>query len=71
VESLFRLGVVCARQGDLRNASVWLRRARRFDLEEKWSWEVERELERLSPASSSASVGASSTQKSEAERNPV
>ncbi len=49
VEALFRLGVVCARSGDPRSARAWLRRARKHDLEDKWIWELEREMKRLQP----------------------
>jgi hypothetical protein len=46
VEALFRLGVVTSRAGDARAARVWLRRALKCDLEDKWRWEICRELER-------------------------
>jgi tetratricopeptide (TPR) repeat protein len=44
VEALFRLGVLLRRQGDVRGARRSLRRARKLDLEEKWRWEIDREL---------------------------
>ncbi|MBI4602257.1 MAG: hypothetical protein HY721_09885 [Planctomycetes bacterium] len=47
VEALFRLAVVCARSGDARQASLLFRRTLRLDVEEKWRWEIGRELERL------------------------
>lgn len=47
VDAMFRLGVTHARLGDERQARGWLRKTLRYDLEEKWSWEVGRELERL------------------------
>lgn len=47
VEALFRLGVVCARSGRLREATAWFRRTRKCDLEHKWHWEVEQELNRI------------------------
>lgn len=47
VEALLRIGVVTARRGAARRARRWLRRARRMDLDEKWGWEIERELEAL------------------------
>lgn len=47
VEALFRLGVVTARAGEAREARALLRRASRLDLDEKWTWEIERELGRL------------------------
>jgi tetratricopeptide (TPR) repeat protein len=46
-EALLRLGVVLSRQGAIRSARSFLRRARALDLEEKWRWEIERELESL------------------------
>jgi tetratricopeptide (TPR) repeat protein len=47
VEALFRLGVVRSRAGKAREAMLCLRRTLKYDLEEKWRWEVERELARL------------------------
>jgi len=47
VEALVRLGVVLARKGFHRPARRILRRARSLDLEEKWNWEIERELQAL------------------------
>lgn len=54
VEALFRLGMTLLRKaeeqgGDVGPALRVLRKARRFDLSDKWTWEIERELERLSP----------------------
>ena len=46
VEALFRLGVVTSRAGDARAARLWLRRALKCDLEDKWRWEIRRELDR-------------------------
>ena len=42
-----RLGVVLARRGQARAARRWFARARAFDLDDKWKWEIARELERL------------------------
>ncbi len=50
VEALFRLGVICARSDDVRNARRWLRQASKHDLDDKWRWELERELEKLKGA---------------------
>lgn len=47
VEALFRLGMACARSGETDQAIRWLERARRWDLERKWDWEVRGELARL------------------------
>src|SRR5262245_2665328 len=47
VEVLWRLGVVLARRGQARAARRWFARARAFDFEDKWKWEIARELERL------------------------
>ncbi len=45
VEALVRLGIVAARLGWNHRARRTLRRARALDLEEKWRWEIERELQ--------------------------
>ncbi|HZN56704.1 MAG TPA: hypothetical protein VFD71_01415 [Planctomycetota bacterium] len=58
VEATFRLGVVCSRTGEVRKARGWLRRARRMDVEEKWKWELGREIGRLKGAHVAASTGA-------------
>jgi hypothetical protein len=47
VEALVRLGIVLARSSRPARARSLLRRARALDLEEKWSWEIERELRGL------------------------
>ena len=47
VEALFRLGIVCARSGDLKRAKSSLRRVKRYDVEGKWGWEVEMELKQI------------------------
>jgi tetratricopeptide (TPR) repeat protein len=47
VEALMRLGVVLARLGQVRAARRWLGRARVFDFEDKWKWQIGRELESL------------------------
>jgi tetratricopeptide (TPR) repeat protein len=52
VEALFRLGVVAARRGDHRQARRWFAKTLRHDLEEKWQWEIQRELQRLQVAAS-------------------
>ena len=62
-EALFRLGVVCSRAGDVRRARSWLRRVRRHDLEDKWRWEVDRELRRLKTAASAGGTAGSSPRK--------
>jgi len=48
VESLFRLGVISTRVGERRAALRWLHSALRHDVEEKWRWEIEHALNRLS-----------------------
>ena len=50
MEAQFRLGVVLARCGATRDARRWLRRARRYDGEAKWHWEIASELKRLRSA---------------------
>jgi hypothetical protein len=50
VEALFRLGVVTSRAGNAGAARAWLRRALKCDLEDKWRWEIGRELERAAEA---------------------
>ena len=50
VEALMRLGVVLARRRQVRAAHHWLVRARLADLDEKWRWEIDRELARLRAA---------------------
>ncbi len=47
LEAQFRLGMVLARAGATREARRRLRRARKYDREGKWVWEIERELRRL------------------------
>ncbi len=56
VEALFRLGVTFARRGDKQQALRWLRRTLSFDVEEKWHWEVHRELMSLNEKSEAAEV---------------
>ena len=46
-EALFRIGVLAARQGDIEIARPGLRRALRYDVGGKWTWEIEREFIRL------------------------
>ena len=46
-EALFRLGITHSRAGRTREAALWLRRALKNDEEEKWGWEIRRELELL------------------------
>jgi tetratricopeptide (TPR) repeat protein len=48
VEALFRLGVISSRIGDVRSARRWLRRTLRYDIHEKWRWEIENTLKALS-----------------------
>ncbi len=52
-EALFRLGVVTSRRGKTAEARRFLRRARREDLDAKWSWEIANELKRLQKGESS------------------
>ena len=47
VEAHLHLGTLYARQGRRRKARAQLRRCRKFDVEGKWDWEVDCELERL------------------------
>jgi hypothetical protein len=47
VEAVLRLGVIAARSGAAGRARRWLKRARRLDLDGKWSWEIFRELQPL------------------------
>lgn len=46
IEALFRLGVISIRSGDVRAGRKWLRQTIKFDLEDKWRWEIERVLKR-------------------------
>ena len=46
-EALFRIGVLAARQGDIEIARTGLRRALRYDVGGKWTWEIEHEFIRL------------------------
>ncbi len=71
VEALFRLGAVCSRSGESRAAQVWLRRARKHDLDEKWAWEVERELERLKKATGAVPAPGESHARKQPERSPA
>ena len=56
IEAQFRLGVVLARRGEAREARRWLRRARKYDVDTKWQWEIEAELKRLRPPQRPAQV---------------
>ena len=67
IEAQFRLGVMYSRAGRPREARRWLRRARRYDIEQKWFWELERELKRLKPSR----VGEDTTADSRAEEVSV
>jgi hypothetical protein len=58
VEALFRLGVVTSRAGHAAAARSWLRRALKWDLEDKWRWEIGRELERLKEEGAAAAARA-------------
>ena len=55
VEAFFRLGVVCCRRGESRQAALWLRKVRRYDLDGKWDWEVKCERRRLKEARATGS----------------
>jgi tetratricopeptide (TPR) repeat protein len=57
VDAMFRLGVVHARAGDGRQARRWLNSTLRHDVEERWSWEVGRELEQLRRARGRGRIG--------------
>lgn len=46
-EAILRLGVVAARRGQIRQARRLLRRAGLLDLDEKWHWEISREIQSL------------------------
>ena len=46
-EALFRIGVLAVRQDDFELARTSLRRALRYDIGEKWKWEIQREFTRL------------------------
>jgi hypothetical protein len=72
VEALVRLGVLYARRGQAGPARRTLRRARSVDVEGKWSWEVERELQdlrgKLTPAAEAPPGERTSKQRSEGGR---
>ena len=46
-EALFRIGVLAVHQDDFELARTSLRRALRYDIGEKWKWEIQREFTRL------------------------
>ena len=46
-EALFRIGVLAVRQDDFELARTSLRRALRYDIGEKWKWEIQQEFTRL------------------------
>mgnify|MGYP001194902154 CR=1 FL=1 len=46
-ESLFRLGVLAVQKDDLETARSSFRRALRYDLAEKWSWEIEQQFKHM------------------------
>ncbi len=46
-EALFRIGVLAVRQDDFELARTSLRRALRYDIGEKWKWDIQREFTRL------------------------
>jgi tetratricopeptide (TPR) repeat protein len=72
VEALFRLGVVHSREGDARQARVWLRKARRHDVDGKWRWEVNREEERLAEVRAAKGLAAPApVRESRGERMPA
>jgi hypothetical protein len=73
-DALFRLGMTYVRSGEPRRAIAWLRRARRRDTEEKWSWEVREELARLkrpspSSAGESRKAAPTSSERSKADKD--
>ena len=61
VEAQFRLGVTLSRAGRAREARRWLRRARKYDIDEKWYWEIACELERMKSSSQEVGVPAESS----------
>ncbi len=71
VEALFRIGIVHARHGDAREARRWLRRTVRHDLEDKWRWEIERELARLRGGVDGSGGGPGSAQQAEEEEAEI
>jgi len=71
VEALFRLGVVCARSGDLLHAKTCLRRTLKHDGEAKWRWEAGRELEALKTATMLLQTGGKQDIHKETEPNSV
>ncbi len=70
-ESQFRLGIVYAREGDRRQAARWLRRAERYDVDEKWAWEIARERLRLSHAGRSSSASSDGAPEGGADHDAV
>lgn len=71
IEALFRLGVVCARSGDLLHARTCFRRTLKHDPEEKWRWEVGRELEALKKSMALLPTGGRPVTYKETEANSV
>jgi tetratricopeptide (TPR) repeat protein len=71
VEALFRLGVVCARSGDVLHARTCLRRTLKHDAEAKWRWEAGRELEALKKATTSLPTPPEQETHKETEPNSV
>ena len=71
VEALFRLGVVCARSGDLLHAKTCLRRTLKHDAAAKWRWEAGRELEALKRATTLLPTGGNQDTHKETEPNSV
>ncbi len=58
-EALFRLGVLAGQQDDLETARSSFRRALRYDLAGKWSWEIKQQFERLDARFSAQDEGSS------------
>jgi len=70
VDALFRLGVVCSRAGKAKEAGAWLRRARKYDFDDKWRWEISVEMERLGNVKEEAPPPAEPEKASAAEGPP-
>ena len=56
-EALYRLGVLAVRKGDLETSRNSFRRALRYDLGGKWSWEIKQQFERLDEQLQAAGEG--------------
>ena len=58
-ESLFRLGVLSVQKDDLETARSSFRRALRYDLAGKWSWEIKQQFEHMDAHSAAHDEGSS------------